>query len=229
MRGNEKQMGLVTLTGHLSPDGQKLIATNAFVNIIKAFNVKYLLSIWPLENPDLEMIGKPSGIYLFLNKKVLPRAFLAPGAVHLDDDTASQALINGQIDLQEKVIIADSNTLSSTEDYSGLDMGQVYITSYSAERIELEANIMHDCWLVLSDSYYQGWRVTIDDQETKIFRANLCSRAIPIKEGSHKIVFFFQPQSFQHGGVISIVSLIIAILVIAIDARRKKGVRGSSL
>jgi hypothetical protein len=63
------------------------------------------------------------------------------------------------------------------------------------DRIEMELNPIppREAFLVLSDTYYPGWRALVDGVEVKILRANYAFRGIKLPEGSRNVVFFFDP------------------------------------
>jgi hypothetical protein len=59
--------------------------------------------------------------------------------------------------------------------------------------IELEYPMQQEGFLVLSDTYYPGWRAEVDGNKTKILRANYAFRAIKLSKGATHIVFFYKP------------------------------------
>lgn len=67
--------------------------------------------------------------------------------------------------------------------------------------------------LVLSDSYYPGWKAWIDGKETAILPANINSRAVVVEDGTHKVEFKYQPESLRRGMNISGVGYLIIILL----------------
>lgn len=68
--------------------------------------------------------------------------------------------------------------------------------------------------LVLADTYYPGWKAFIDGSETKIYPANLRQRAVIVPSGAHEVIFKYEPESFKHGLVISISSLLLSLIVL---------------
>lgn len=68
-------------------------------------------------------------------------------------------------------------------------------------------------FLFISDSWYPGWKAYIDSKEQKIYRANYMFRAVEIPQGSQKLTFSYEPDSFKLGAIITTVSLGTSILV----------------
>jgi uncharacterized membrane protein YfhO len=64
-----------------------------------------------------------------------------------------------------------------------------------------------DGWLVLSDTWYPGWKVTVDGRASQLLRANYLFLGVKVPEGEHTIVFYYQPASYPVGAGISVLSL----------------------
>ncbi len=59
--------------------------------------------------------------------------------------------------------------------------------------IELKPPVPSGAFLILSDTYYPGWRVSVDGVEEKVLRANYAFRGVKLPEGAKYVVFFFDP------------------------------------
>ncbi len=75
----------------------------------------------------------------------------------------------------------------------------VKLLKRSSQEIELEYLAPKDCFLLASEQYYPGWRAFVDEQETRIYRADLALRLIFTPAGRHRIRFIYQPWSFALG------------------------------
>ena len=62
--------------------------------------------------------------------------------------------------------------------------------------------------LLLSDTYYPGWKAFINEREVRILRADYNFRAIPLEAGEHDIQFTYDPLSFKIGVLVSLLTLI---------------------
>ena len=71
------------------------------------------------------------------------------------------------------------------------------ITDYGNERVVIEADARRDGWLLLLDSYYPGWKATVDNKPAAIYRADGFFRAVPIPAGKHVVAFSYFPKIFR--------------------------------
>ena len=81
------------------------------------------------------------------------------------------------------------------------------ITSYEPEEVIVEASTPEPSYLVLSDSYYPGWKVFVDGREEKLYRADYLLRAVYLDRGEHSVKFVYDPISYRIGKVISLITL----------------------
>jgi len=86
----------------------------------------------------------------------------------------------------------------------------VKVSYPSPQRVELEANLESAGIVVLSDIHYPGWRLTIDRQPAPIYKVNRVMRGAAVPEGSHRLVYTYEPRSFQVGGAITLAGLAVA-------------------
>lgn len=73
--------------------------------------------------------------------------------------------------------------------------------------------------LVISDTFYPGWKASLDGQQTEIIRANYYFKAIYVPPGRHSIELKFAPDNYWLGCLIALVSLS-GTTVLAITNRR---------
>jgi uncharacterized membrane protein YfhO len=87
------------------------------------------------------------------------------------------------------------------------------ITGYSPNTINIRARLNTDAWILLTDSYYPGWKAIIDGQsEATVVPGNYVFRTIYVPKGTHDITFQYRPRFF---GVCVMISLITLLGLIA--------------
>ena len=90
----------------------------------------------------------------------------------------------------------------------------VVIASHEPQRVELMAELEHPGLVILADTHYPGWSLTIDGAPAPIYRTNRLMRGAAVKAGRHMLVYTYDPASFRIGGAITIAGLLtLAVLV----------------
>jgi uncharacterized membrane protein YfhO len=66
-------------------------------------------------------------------------------------------------------------------------------------------------YLLLTDTFYPGWRATVDGVPAEILRADVAFRALRLEPGEHRVEFSYQSVSLRWGAWISAVALLLLI------------------
>lgn len=99
----------------------------------------------------------------------------------------------------------------------------IRIVSRSANQVEVEiGEIQSHQILAFIDSYYSGWKATLDGKETTVFLANDGFKAVVIPPGKHRVKFEFQPDSVYTGYLGSGAGLAIGLTLAAIGKFRRR-------
>jgi len=228
MWGNEKRPGLVQKTAFLSEDQKRLLVTPAFLNFLSLFNVKYLLSLWPIEHPVLKLKLKKENLSLYENTKVMSRVFLVSQAFFVpDEEKAGRILLSEAFDPSRTALLMEGSRKPLESDPQKLASSELEILTYSSQEVLIKANLKSSGVLVLSDTWYPGWKVYIDGKEGKILRANICQRAVLLQEGERTIRFLYRPQSFQWGTWITGLSFFLLVFFLLLCGNRRFSVSQS--
>lgn len=196
----------------------------------KLFNVlgvKYILHKTALQEPDYQAF--PSEIYnltwqggewqIYENKQSLPRVFLASNyRIETDKQKIIDTLLDDKFDIQNTIVLEEE--IVSSIKLAKDDASTVLVKSYQPNRVVVETKSKADTLLFLSDNYFPGWHVSVDNKRNKIYRANYAFRAVPVEKGEHEIIFWYYPQSFDLGLKISLGS-ILGLLLFGIGMRRR--------
>lgn len=81
-------------------------------------------------------------------------------------------------------------------------------------------------YLVLGYTYYPGWQATVDGQPTDLLGANYAFMALPIEAGEHQVTLRYRPASLKIGALISGLSVLAVIGIVAFRSSPKSGYRG---
>jgi hypothetical protein len=176
----------------------------AYPGVMDLAGVQYVVSYRPLSGRSLEALAEGE-VKVYRNRTALPRAYLVPGyRVVPQSRERLQLLASLEFDPRREVVLETDPGRPGT---TGLPGGRVRVISYAPEEVHLELEGAQEGFLVLSDTYYPGWRAQVDGVEQPIFRANHVFRAVPVQAGSREVVFRYQPPSLRQGLWLSALAL----------------------
>jgi hypothetical protein len=162
--------------------------------VVDLLNVRYIITRAE-DGPRLAAIGKfrylarQPGYELFENTTVFPRFFLVHQARAVASLKEARDLISRhQVDLRQTAIVDRPMELAA---FGGSD--EVKTLRYEPNAIELSAQTSRGGLLVLSETYYPGWKAWLDDQPTAIYCADIALRGVMVPAGTHRIRMEFHP------------------------------------
>ena len=165
--------------------------------LLEAVSLKFVLVAPPIQEA-LPAPWEPfySGdALLYRNEKALPRARWVPLARFAKDpEEALAQLQDPALDLSRTVIVEGAPATVADPD-EGIS-AQVELRSETPHDLFIECQSAVPGYLVLADSYYPGWQCSVDGQNSRIYAANGCCRAVRLPAGSHQVRFHFAPRGF---------------------------------
>jgi hypothetical protein len=78
------------------------------------------------------------------------------------------------------------------------ESGRAQIVAWSYDRIEVEVESVRPGVLILHEPYYPGWFVEVDGEPARLLRANVLFRGVEVGEGTHRVVFSYEPFSWTN-------------------------------
>jgi hypothetical protein len=171
---------------------------------------------------------------VYLRDGYLSRAFVAERAVVVENEEAALTALRQHADELDEVVVVESelegeerplsvisNQLSviGPQSSGGSD---VVITRYGLNQVQLRVRMAEPGFVVLADSYYPGWRATVDGEHTPIYRADSVLRAVYVPAGQHEVMFVFRPLDFFIGATVSGLALAFAFIVILWTYRQER-------
>ena len=150
---------------------------------------------------------------VYENLRAMPRAWLVSRAVTLSPSEVLRTIRESTLpdgtayNPSEVALVENPLTLNSQKDTERT----ASIVSESETRIDLRTHSREPAFLVLSDTYYQGWQATVDGRPVTIYRSNYVSRGVALPSGDHVVTFSFRPVSFTVGLVISLLAFLFIV------------------
>ncbi len=158
----------------------------------------------PKGNKKYDLISDQGdhGVKIYKNKDAFPRAFIVPEVEIVErHKEVLERMSSERFDLRKTIILEEQvPELRLTADNAQLiSSSRAEIIDYQANKVEIDAQMAGEGFLVLSDTYYPGWKAYLDGREERIYRADYLLRAVFLSPGSHKVMFVFDPLSFKFG------------------------------
>ncbi len=103
------------------------------------------------------------------------------------------------------------NNTTSRDSTASIDL-----FSYQPNHLVYETSTKSEQLAIFSEVYYpKGWNAYINGKPAEYFRANYVLRAMVIPAGNNKVEFKFEPKVVQTGGMISLISSIVFLLILS--------------
>ncbi|MFQ5409015.1 MAG: oligosaccharide flippase family protein, partial [Anaerolineales bacterium] len=194
--------------------------------LLDLLNVKYVLTLDDIDSPKYTLVEQESGLRIYRNEGVLPRAFTLPEgcAVAVDDFGAGVQVYDPR-----QYVLLESDSASATNagrepslSAAACTAAPATITLSAFNTVVVDVQVEAPAFLVLADSYARGWLAFVrpfgadeaEETELTLLRANGNFRAVLLSPGAHTVRFRFSPDSFKLGGFLSAMAAMTLVFVI---------------
>jgi hypothetical protein len=139
----------------------------------------------------------------------LPLVQTGARPVFADPDGTTAALLDPHFDPREVVYLPPEARafLTTTNPSSSRITG----TQITPQGINFHVSSAGPSLLVVAQSHYDCWKASVDDQQVRVWPANLAFQALEVPAGSHLVRLVYQDRAFQMGLIISIASLLLCV------------------
>lgn len=176
---------------------------------LDALNVKYYLTINPKEKIGWKKVFSDKSVDVLENPNVLPRAYFAQKIfVAKDKDDLIRQISSSGFDprLQAVITTKPANNL-------GYDpKSSITITKYTSQELTLSVKTAIPSFIIISNSYDPGWLVSVNGQDSNVFKTNASLIGIEVGAGESSIRLYYFPKEFLIGSLISLLSILIIFL-----------------
>jgi len=191
---------------------------------LNLLGARYLISDDDLPLPVIY----DAGPRIYLNEASLPAAFVVFQARVVEDEQARlEILLDPDFDPRAEVLLSRPPSSSASllpAQAAGKNQAEPSVLRPGPDRVIIQAKMDQPGYLVLTDTYYPGWQVTVDEEPAEILPADHAFRAIALDAGEHTVVFRYSPASFRLGAWTSLgAALSLAAMLIASRRRRRAG------
>jgi uncharacterized membrane protein YfhO len=173
------------------------------------------------ENPSVlhYLTGKYSGdfkrIYaddkydVYTNSSAYPRfkIYYQYQKTNSDSETL-KILADKSVDFRNTILLEENLPIELKE-----GTGSATLVKNSLNSLEFQVKTDTPGLFYISDTYFPGWVTSVNNQTTKIYRANYNLRAVLVPKGLSDVKFIYDPVSFKIGKLISALSLLFIIIL----------------
>lgn len=191
-----------------------LYFTNPNSPFLDIASIRYMLSSKPLDNPKFLSLYE-GGLYLSENKRAFPRFYLAGETIDAKDGEEALDLLPMIRDTQ-KVIIEGGKTL-----HNELPRYSIVSEEERSGFIKLGIKADRETYLVITETFFPGWRAFIDGKEERIVPANFVFQGVLIPSGEHEVILAYRPFSFKCGLYFALLGLSGCLAFLYVEGRRR--------
>lgn len=188
-------------------------------NIASLMSVEYLISAFPIFNVPLTSVTTifpPSHglnpFYIYRNNTARTRAYIAYNTDFVKTVEEFNQLLSQMDYIDKNSIIIEDEALQIAN--PAKEINQAKIVTETDSEIVIEAVSSTPSILILTDTYYPGWKAFIDNKYTQIYQVNIFQKGILLSEGPHVIKFIYQPVSFELGKYITLLTSVIIFVAV---------------
>ena len=226
----------------VSAEGLPLYANNPMFDLL---GVKHVLSDAagatdgkdPLSGPQYRQLGTRDAITVHENLHAMPRAFLVRDLTIVRNKGAAMSYLRSagpsiestgtlveRFDPRTQAVVeaAHGTGLSRVGPCRNSAADRVAITRYRPQDVRLRVHAGCAGLLVLSDTYFPGWRATVNGHGTTILPTDYLLRGVRIPAGASTVVFHYEPSHFGAAVWLARLATLAAIVWLAVWAVRKR-------
>jgi len=167
-------------------------------------------------DPQHKIVHQAKTVVIFENMSALPRVRIASRVIGVADQKAAKRRIwhfgrSGHIHKSKRNDVVLEPAADGTEPpkltHSEQKFGSVTIVKQpDPDRLVLDVQLEQPGYVFVADTYYPGWRATVDGEIAPIFPANLAFRAVYVPQGKHRVVFQYRSKPLRNGVLLFLLS-----------------------
>jgi O-antigen/teichoic acid export membrane protein len=196
--------------------------------LLDVLGVRYIISSEGIDLPKLREVWQGEGVRIYENLAAAPRAYTLPQSATAVVEDALQAMTD--LDPRSFVIVETADVPEGfaigNESAAAAELKAAQIAGYRNIEVLVDASVDEPSWLILNDSYFPGWKAfkrplgegEEAESEVPIVRVNGNFRGVSLEPGAWTVRFRYSPSSFQLGGLLSAMGVIVLLFALGVWA-----------
>ena len=204
-----------------------------YIEFLDNFSVKYFLisSQDPVfREEECVSFANDKEVFAHINSNALPRVFTIGNIVVTSDEEQLEQLVRG--DLRKAVYTSFLKDISS--ETRGIDIANPTVLSFDALQeanpikrfsnynpngVDIDIFVTIPSMLVVTDVWYPGWEVNIDNRRGYLYRVNYCQKGVWLEKGRHFVRFRFCPLAWKIGVAVTLLTILSILIVVCIKSK----------
>jgi hypothetical protein len=185
--------------------------------ILDLANLKYLIAPKDVQLPaetlarfHLSLVYDRE-VRIVRRERALPRATVRTAADFVPDGKSALARLAAGYDFERRVLVEGSAPLADRGGEAG-EPGEVEELEYGLHRKRYRVRCAGNCYLVVADVHYPGWRARVDGRNAELLRADYLFQGVALPAGEHEVTLDFRPASVRRGATISLATFALLVL-----------------
>jgi Bacterial membrane protein YfhO len=171
--------------------------------------------------PGLAPVYDGPDARLYANPSALPRAFVVDAQQVVEDGDAALAAVTEPGFPARNVAVTERRIEGLPEGAAEPALGSAQIVDYDAEKVVVESSAARPALLVLTDSWFPGWKAEVDGEEVPVERVDYVIRGVPVPAGTSRVEFTYEPASWRTGWIVSLLALMTILGAALVGWRRR--------
>ncbi len=170
--------------------------------------VRYYLGLTPQRGDLREAFQGRSGVKVFENLKAFPRAWAVHAGAEVADAKQARAMLEDPgFDARHRVFMIGQS--APKLDRCGDD--DVWMARHEPNYVAIKAAMSCRGMVILTDTWFPGWRATVDGRSAVIEKAYGAFRGVVVEAGDHTVEMRYRPWSVFIGAALTGAAALVAL------------------
>lgn len=198
--------------------------------------VSAVLAARDLKGSGLRLVGRDLDTRVYENTNAYPRAWVVHDVHVVDGEDDAFALLqararrsDGAFDPRYEAVVESAEDTPGTPllalqdgraDCEAGRLDDATIERYTSNSVTIGVRAACPGLLVLPDTYYPGWRATVDGRDQPLYPTNGAFRGVTVPAGTSQVEFRYEPRAFPVGIALAMGGLAVFAVLWIISGRR---------
>ncbi len=176
------------------------------------WGVAYQIAAKPTSYASQEVFAGASGMKVYKQPDAFPRAWAVRKLIRVQSgDQANWYIMNRLDDLHNEAVMFEA--LPALPACSATAGEAVVLKEDRGSRVGLSVRLNCPAMIVVSDTYFPGWRAYVDGAPAPIYQVNAAMRGILAPAGVHSITMRYRPMTVYAGAALTFLGILGAALL----------------